>query len=314
MRFRRFSHIAAAVSVVVTALACQKTPRSGVQETSGDPLPEPVVPPGYQKIAPQAVDDATGMLSQTATIFSGSLKDIRFTFENCAGPRTNYVFSDASSLAGSPVQSEVTLKVLGGPTPSGKWVAVSELPQLALDSRYVVFLRNTDWTFSPVVSDLVFRVESVAGREILVHPTGRAVTGWDESGPVLSAGTVSDAVGRRVRGYKRADTPAPGDRPDSATTNPLPQMGRGNPPPPGRPPDSTLDSAPSLADVRKAGLFERPPLVESAIANEQTLGAEAFVSAVRSAAERSRVQIGGRLALDPNWRCWSSTPTARVAR
>src|SRR5262249_40207696 len=100
----------------------------------------------------------------------------------------------------------------------------------------------------------------------------------------LSAGTVSDAVGRRVRGYKRADTPAPGDRPDSATTNPLPQMGRGNPPPPGRPPDSTLDSAPSLADVRKAGLFERPPLVESAIASARRAAGHVAASRVRPAA------------------------------
>src|SRR5262249_24808072 len=179
------------------------------------------------------------------------------------------VFSDASSLVGSRVDSEVAVKVLGGPTPAGTWVRVSEIPQLTLDSEYIVFLRNTDWTFSPIVANLALRVETLAGREVLVDSSGRAVTGWGETGPLLSAGTVSEVVGGRLRGYRGADSPGPGDQPDSATTDPRGQVssGGGAAPPAGRPQDSPLDRAPSLADARKAGMFVRPVLNAAAIAN-----------------------------------------------
>jgi hypothetical protein len=55
------------------------------------------VPAGYKKIAPASLDDSGQMLGQTAAIFRGSLKSVQFTYEGCAGPRTNYVFSDSSN-------------------------------------------------------------------------------------------------------------------------------------------------------------------------------------------------------------------------
>src|SRR5262249_31668754 len=122
-----------------------------------------------------------------------------------------------------------------------------------------------------------------------------------------------DVVGGRQRGYKTADTPAPADSPDSATTDPRGQLSSGGgtqAPPPGRPQDSPIASAPSLADVRRAGMFARPALTEAAIANDQPLSRESLVATVRAAADRAQVGIGGRVTLDPNWRCWSSTPTA----
>jgi hypothetical protein len=160
------------------------------------------------------------MLAQTATMFRGSLKSVQFTYDGCAEPRTNYVFSDSSSLVGAQVQSTVTLKVLGGPTPGGKWVEVSELPKLALDSQYVTILRNTDWTFSPIVGNLVLRVEVIAGREVLVHPSGHAVTGWGADGPLLSAASVSEVVGSKLHGYRGFDAPPTDDQPTSGATDP----------------------------------------------------------------------------------------------
>ena len=169
--------------------------------TTQEPALEPVVPAGYQKIAPASVDTSRQMLAQTSTIFRGSLKDVQFTYDGCSGPRTNYVFSNSSPLFGEKVEAQVNVRVLGGPTPRGTWLTVSELPQLALNSQYVVFLRNTDWTLSPIVGNLVFRVEAIDGREVLVNPDGRAVTGWDDNGPLLSAGMVSEGVGNRRHGY-----------------------------------------------------------------------------------------------------------------
>src|SRR5262249_36726639 len=198
--------------------ACRARP--GGAEPPGPRRREPVGPAGKKKPPPAPADDSAQMLRQTAAVIRGSLKSVRFTYDGCTGPRTQYVFSDASSLVGSRVDSEVAVKVLGGPTPAGTWVRVSEIPQLALDSEYIVFLRNTDWTFSPIVANLALRVETLAGREVLVDSSGRAVTGWGETGPLLSAGTVSEVVGGRLRGYRGADSPGPGDQPDSATTDP----------------------------------------------------------------------------------------------
>jgi len=289
---------------------------AGEQTTTGPALLEPVVPAGYQKIAPTSIDDSGQMLAQTATIFRGSLKSVQFTYDGCAGPRTNYVFSDSSSLVGAQVQSTVTLKVFGGPTPGGKWVGVSELPKLALDSQYVTFLRNTDWTFSPILGNLVFRVETIAGREVLVHPSGRAVTGWGADGPLLSVASVSEVVGSKLHGYKGSDAPATDDQPTSATTDPRGELRSADSaaPAPARTQDSLLTRAPSLAETKRAGLFARPALLDSAIANETTVSIDSLVAATRAAADRAQLTIGGRLTLDPNWKCWSSTPTAKAGR
>jgi hypothetical protein len=256
------------------------------------------------------------MLAQTATIFRGTLNDVKFTYDDCAGPRINYVFSDAIALAGTEVQSRVTLKVLGGPTPRGTWLGVSELPQLALDSQYVVFLRNTDWTFSPIVGNLVFRRETIAGREVLVEPGGHAVTGWGAGGPLLSASAVSEPVGHQRRGYRRADAPPQTRRASSATADPNPDVkpatGGTFAPAPARTEGSPITSAPSPAEIRTAGLFAKPALAAASSGGESGISSEALLSAISAEARRGRVTIGGRLALEPYWRCWSSTPTVKA--
>jgi hypothetical protein len=61
-------------------------------------------------------------------------------------------------------------------------------------------------------------------------------------------------------------------------------------------------------------MFERPAVSGAAIADEPTVSVNSLVGAIKAAAEKDRIQIGGRVALDPNWRCWSTTPTMKVAR
>src|SRR4051812_13359796 len=79
-----------------------KSPESSPyrQRTIGELPQEPIVPAGYQKIAPAPADNSKEMLGQTSTIFRGSLKDVQFTYDGCAGPRTEYVFSNSSPLLG----------------------------------------------------------------------------------------------------------------------------------------------------------------------------------------------------------------------
>lgn len=305
------------ITVAALLSACAMNQPAGV-EILEPPRPEPVVPAGYQKIAPAPIDSSQQMLAQTATIFRGVLKEVHFTYDDCAGPRTNYVFSDSTTLIGTQVQPQVTIRVFGGPTPYGTWAEISEHPQLALDSEYVVFLRNTDWTYSPIVGNLVFRREMLAGREVLVDPTGHAVTGWGESGPLLSAGPVSEAVGQQIRSYRHAEAPTQIPHPNSAATDPnpivKPATGSALAPALGRTEGSAIAGAPSFAEIHKLGLFERPATSGAAIVNVPLVSAESLVVAVRAAAGRAHVSIGGRLALDPYWRCTGATTTVRGRR
>jgi hypothetical protein len=290
------------------------------------PLAEPVIPPGYKKIAPGSVDTSDAILSQTAAIIEGDVSDVNFTYDGCAGPRTNYVITGARTLVGTEVPSQVTIKILGGPMPNGSWIKVSELPKLALDSHYVIFLRNTDWTFSPVVGDLALRREVIGGREVLVHPEGHAVVGWGSSGPVLSAQPVTAPVGGRVHGYRKVATAAtapPAASGSSALfTDSDAQMRPANAdtPSPGKSrlpvvsSGSSLAQAPSAADIRSAGLFARPPIFADGASSERNLSTVTLIAAVKTTVERGNHVINGRLTLDPLWRCWDITPEATISR
>jgi len=301
--------------VLVTTSGCRHTPVDADTGPAGEPQrQEPVVPAGYIKIPPAPFDTPNQMLAQTAAIFHGKLKEIHFTYDLCGGPRTQYVFGDSSSLAGVAVASTVTLKVLGGHTPAGTWVSVSELPQLALDSEYVVFLRNTDWTYSPIVSNLAFRQETVGGRQVLVDPDGHLVTGWGDDGPVLSAELVSEPVGLHRRNMRTVRTALP---PQSTAGTPEPRTvvgvaGAGNAGQRAIMPATAAAELPITdEEIRASGMFARPALAEATMVTQRSATTKSLISAVTVAAERANVRIGGRLTLEPNWKCWNSTPTAR---
>ncbi len=274
------------------------------------PLEQPALPAGYIKISPAPLDTAAQKLAQTAAIFRGKLKNVGFTYDSCGGPRTEYVFGSASTLAGVAMPADLTLKVLGGPIPSGSWVSVSEQPRLALDAEYVVFLRNTDWTYSPIVSDLVFRVEALGGREVLVNAQGRVLVAWNEDGAQFSAAAVSEPVGLQWKRIRHA--PRPVESAGATSGSPSPRAvvegsratGEGVPsrlaPP---------DFAPSTEEIRASGMFARPRLTGALGANEHAATAQALVASVMSEAERQGLRIGGRFALEPYWKCWSTTPT-----
>ena len=300
--------------------ACQSwstQPTSVVEEPA---RAEPALPAGYVKTPPAPAQTSRAILSQTAAVFIGRVVSVKHTFDDCAGPRTNYVISEARSLFGTEVPSQVTLSVFGGPTPRGTWMSSDDLPHLALDGRYTVFLRNTDWTFSPILRNLAFRSETVAGREVLVDSEGRLVTGWGASGPVLSEAIVSEAVGRHARGYRDVQA---GVRNDVAVSGvpagAAPELRRG----PARAggaaaelPDLGTDRSLTRDELVRSRLFERPALTLGlpAETGRDALSPEALVSAVRAESDRIGVRVGGRVALHPYWRCWSSTPTTNASR
>jgi hypothetical protein len=66
-------------------------------------------------------------------------------------------------------------------------------------------------------------------------------------------------------------------------------------------------------ELRRAALFSRPTLTAAAIRDVPVISAQGLVAAVNAEAERVHATIGGRIALAPYWKCWSSTPTMRAS-
>jgi hypothetical protein len=134
-------------------------------------------------------------LRDAASVIEARVTDIRFTFDPVAGPRTVVTLGDIHTIAGEDPGREVQLATLGGPLPNRRLLVVSELAHFRRDSRYIVFLTSSDWFFSPVVADYAFRIENVAGREVLVTQSGNPIVGVNEFG--IQVGGLSLEPGAR---------------------------------------------------------------------------------------------------------------------
>ena len=137
--------------------------------------------------------------------------------------------------------------------------------------------------------------------------------GWSEG----QSAAITETVGSKRRAYKNPPTPDSHGQINSndprATTRS--QASPSTPAPsPSDVQDSLLTRAPTIAEIRTAGLFARPQLIQGAISNEPPVSIQSFVTNARDAAAKAHIDIGGRLTLDPKWKCWSSTPTSRVRR
>ncbi len=134
--------------------------------------------------APRAVSDLRSLLEQTSCVVDAQVTDIVFGYDDRLGPRTTVQMNDIKPLVGSCSYRTLSLPLLGGPTRDGKFMRASEVPRFSKGVRYVVFLRNTEWFFSPVHFHHVLRVDSLFGREVLVDNSGVAVRGIARSGLV----------------------------------------------------------------------------------------------------------------------------------
>jgi len=131
---------------------------------------------------PQAAKDLDAIFDQTAAVVEGEVADITYSYDEKTGPWTQITLEGVKAHLGQMPQERLTLKVRGGHLPNGKIILVPELPSFALGKRYVVFLRNTSWSWAPVLGDLSLRYETVAGKEVLVDANGRPVVGVDAGG------------------------------------------------------------------------------------------------------------------------------------
>jgi len=143
-------------------------------------------------------------LADAAAVFEGRVVDVSFTYDAVEGPRTVTTFADVQTHLGEVVGSQVRIATLGGPLPDRRILAIPELPEFRRGSTYVVLLTASDWFYSPVVTNYAFRVERLAGREVLVTPTGHPIVGVTRSGIETAALSVDPP---RVNMRTRFDRP-----------------------------------------------------------------------------------------------------------
>jgi hypothetical protein len=140
------------------------------------------------------------LLAQLHSIIEAKVGSITYDYLDCQGPRTLVRLEGVRTLLGGQTEPTLTLRTFGGYLPNGHYVYASELPRYVLGAHYILFLRNNDWKFSPVIGDLAFRTETVAGKTILVDTDGVAVSGVSEAGILRETPQLMEAVGRKVKG------------------------------------------------------------------------------------------------------------------
>jgi hypothetical protein len=141
----------------------------------------------------RAVETPLDALANTAAIVEGSVKGFAYTFDKAAGPRTVATLTDVRADFGNYRDSSLQVATLGGPINEKQGLFIPELPRLTEDTRYLVFLTNANWFFSPVVENYVFRIEpSPNGTEVLIAPTGHAVVRLSEAGIEFTPDPVVD--------------------------------------------------------------------------------------------------------------------------
>ncbi|MBW8879118.1 MAG: hypothetical protein JF614_29605 [Acidobacteria bacterium] len=142
----------------------------------------------------RAVENPLDALASTAAIVEGTIRENAYTFDPAAGPRTVATLADATADFGRLDDKTLPLATLGGPISEKQELFIPELPVLTDDTRYLVFLTNADWFFSPVVENYVFRLETdpQRGTDVLIAPSGRAVVGLSADGLEFSQEPVVD--------------------------------------------------------------------------------------------------------------------------
>lgn len=139
------------------------------------------------------VENPLDALASTAAIVEGIVVGHDATYDDAAGPRTIARLSDVRTHFGRYDGRTLELPLLGGRITDDKWLYIPELPRLTEDTRYLIFLTNSAWFYSPVVGEYVFRLEpGLRGSEVLIDPSGHAVVGLTAEGIELSDEPVVD--------------------------------------------------------------------------------------------------------------------------
>jgi hypothetical protein len=135
---------------------------------------------------PRPAQTLEEMIAQTAAVVEASVEDVQADYDEAEGPRTVTTLSRITvhiGALGSATPATIPIRSFGGALPDGREIFATHVPSFLPGKRYLVFLRNTAWTLSPVTFGLAFRLETVGDVPVLVDAQGRLVQGITERGP-----------------------------------------------------------------------------------------------------------------------------------
>ncbi len=260
-------------------------------------------------VRPRLFRDLSSVVSQLNAIVEGEVGDIVSSYRDCEGPRSHVRLRNVRTLLGEPHLDTLTLLTFGGQLPNGRMTSVSELPRFVPGGRYVIFLRNTDWRYSPVITNHAYRVERIAGREVLITTDGVGVTGVSARGVETRTGLLTTAAGLRISGVlESGGSTDPGAPFQPCATGPDGQ-------PDCRPapdPVSADASQTSPAEYRYERPAVRPGITPDEVRGALTVGE--LVEGVASFARDRGISVGGYYASHPRLECWRVTPTVGKGR
>lgn len=156
-----------------------------------------------------------GIIGQTGAVIEATVAESVNDYSEENGPWTTYALSDVVVHLGT-FPKGMLIRQVGGTYPDGKRLGCSAVVPLAEGERYLLFLRNGNWTLSPVLAQLVLRITQVGQREVIALPHGSVAVGFNSSGIVES-----EVVLERKEGNGEADRLAP------AATLPTSALARG---------------------------------------------------------------------------------------
>ena len=140
------------------------------------------VAPVADAAPPGGLGSLKSVIERTAAVVEGDVSAIRYDYDERTGPRTLVTLGEPRVHLGSAPPGPLKLQPMSGPLPDGRFLMIPELPRFSQPGRYLVFLENTTWFYSPVVGALALRVEVVDGTELLISQEGFAVTGIGRDG------------------------------------------------------------------------------------------------------------------------------------
>lgn len=290
---RNWRQFGFSVCLVVAACRGREVVRGGAARFPGDTA-------GI--IRPQALDDVPSVVRQLNAIVEARVRDASTDFDPCEGPRTILHLGEVRTLLGAAHTDTMQLRLFGGPVGSDRYIEFSESPRYRVGGRYVLFLFNTDWRFSPVISSHAFRIDSAAGREILIAPNGQAVTGVSQL--AVETRTRILAVPDGVPGIGTVSM-----SPTAVTSvTPCGMNPDGTPNCPRVPSDSTI--SPEFFPAQQAWI-PRPATREDIV---NTLDKRQLVKKIDSVARSIGVTPGGYYAGRSRLECWDAIPTRGPAQ
>ena len=92
------------------------------------------------------------LVHRAETIVVGTVTDIQEQWDTARqAPFTYVTFSQLTVLKGNPGGDTLTLQFLGGPTPEGTILAITEVPRFTVGEKTVVFSAGNHRDFCPLV-------------------------------------------------------------------------------------------------------------------------------------------------------------------